>query len=120
MSCSPLCYPAVVRALLIHRHMEDMAILNQRVYTVVEVMCTTLANYWKQPLQTSCRFSLYIPPGIQHHPQSSSPEKEYAFEMASSSIRYGNGVTQEVGWDVVNLGIKNLIVITDKNVCIIM
>ena len=36
--------------------------------------------------------------------------------MASSSIRYGDGVTKEVGWDVINLGIKNLVVVTDKNV----
>lgn len=33
-----------------------------------------------------------------------------------SNIRYGEGVTKEVGWDVWNLGIKNLGVITDKNV----
>jgi hydroxyacid-oxoacid transhydrogenase len=55
------------------------------------------------------------PKGVQLRPQSSSNEKEYAFEMASSSIRYGDGVTKEVGWDVVNLGIKNLVVVTDKN-----
>lgn len=48
---------------------------------------------------------------------SNSHKKEHAFEMASSSIRYGDGVTKEVGLDVVNLGIKNLVVITDKNVC---
>ena len=48
---------------------------------------------------------------------SNSHKNEYAFEMASSSIRYGDGVTKEVGLDVVNLGIKNLVVITDKNVC---
>ena len=33
-----------------------------------------------------------------------------------SNVRYGEGVTREVGWDVVNLGVKNLGVITDKNV----
>ena len=43
-------------------------------------------------------------------------EKEYAFEMASSNIRYGEGVTKEVGIDVLNLGIKHLCVFTDKNV----
>lgn len=48
---------------------------------------------------------------------SNSHKKEHAFEMASSSIRYGDGVTKEVGLDMVNLGIKNLVVITDKNVC---
>ena len=34
-----------------------------------------------------------------------------------SSVRYGEGVTREVGCDVVNLGIKNLCVVTDRNVC---
>ncbi|XP_033100787.1 hydroxyacid-oxoacid transhydrogenase, mitochondrial-like [Anneissia japonica] len=41
--------------------------------------------------------------------------KEYAFEMACSNIRYGEGVTQEVGMDFKNLGAKNICVITDKN-----
>ena len=50
-------------------------------------------------------------------PHSSGEEKEYAFEMAMSNIRYGEGVTREVGCDVVNLGIKNLCVVTDRNVC---
>lgn len=49
----------------------------------------------------------------------SAPLKEYAFEMAISNIRYGPGVTQEVGMDVQNLGIKKLGVFTDKNVSII-
>ena len=43
-------------------------------------------------------------------------EKEYAFEMACSNIRYGEGVTREVGMDIVNLGIKNLCLFTDPNV----
>ena len=53
-------------------------------------------------------------------PQSNSHEKEYAFEMAMSNLRYGDGVTREVGWDVLNLGIKNLVVFTDKNVSVLV
>lgn len=42
--------------------------------------------------------------------------KEYAFEMAVSSIRFGEGCTLEVGMDVQNLGIKKVLVLTDKTV----
>lgn len=42
--------------------------------------------------------------------------KEYAFEMAVSNIRFGEGVTLEVGMDVQNLGIKKALVLTDPNV----
>ncbi|KAK9472973.1 alcohol dehydrogenase [Dipodascopsis tothii] len=43
-------------------------------------------------------------------------QKEYAFEMAASNIRYGNGVTREVGMDFANLGVKRVALFTDKNV----
>lgn len=36
-----------------------------------------------------------------------------AFEMAVSSIRFGKGVTREVGMDLADLGVKNALVITD-------
>src|SRR6202022_490852 len=42
--------------------------------------------------------------------------KEYAFEMAVSSIRFGEGVTLEVGMDVQNMGVKKLLVLTDETV----
>ncbi|KAH9513723.1 Hydroxyacid-oxoacid transhydrogenase, mitochondrial [Bulinus truncatus] len=41
--------------------------------------------------------------------------KEFAFEMACSNIRYGEGVTKEVGMDCINLGGKNVCVMTDPN-----
>lgn len=40
-------------------------------------------------------------------------QREYAFEMACSNIRYGAGVTAEVGHDCVNLGAKKVLVMTD-------
>lgn len=46
---------------------------------------------------------------------SSQITTDYAFEMAVSSIRYGEGVTKEVGMDLQNMGAKNVCVMTDKN-----
>ena len=38
---------------------------------------------------------------------------DYAFEMAASAIRFGTGVTREVGPDLADLGAKNVLVVTD-------
>jgi hydroxyacid-oxoacid transhydrogenase len=42
--------------------------------------------------------------------------KDYAFEMAASSIRFGPGCTKEVGMDFKNMGAKRVCVVTDGNV----
>jgi hydroxyacid-oxoacid transhydrogenase len=39
---------------------------------------------------------------------------EIAFEMAASGIRFGAGVTREVGMDLAELGSRNVLVITDS------
>ena len=39
--------------------------------------------------------------------------KETAFEMATSSIRFGPGVTREVGMDLAEIGVKRVMVLTD-------
>ncbi|KAF8372001.1 hphd-1 [Pristionchus pacificus] len=41
---------------------------------------------------------------------------EYAFEMIQSTLRFGRGVTAEVGYDIRNLGAKHTVVVTDVNV----
>ncbi len=46
----------------------------------------------------------------------SSQQKEYAFEMAASSIRFGPGCTKEVGMDLKNMGAKRVMVVTDPTV----
>ena len=40
---------------------------------------------------------------------------EYAFEMATSSIRFGLGATQEIGMDLADLGVHRAMVVTDAN-----
>jgi hydroxyacid-oxoacid transhydrogenase len=40
-------------------------------------------------------------------------KNEIAFEMAASSIRFGAGVTREVGMDLADLGARNALVMTD-------
>src|SRR5713101_5647043 len=41
---------------------------------------------------------------------------ETAFEMAVSSIRFGVGVTREVGMDLADLGARNVLVVTDPTI----
>ena len=42
-------------------------------------------------------------------------EFETAFSMDTSSIKYGPGVTQEVGWDMEEQGTRRVMVVTDRN-----
>jgi hydroxyacid-oxoacid transhydrogenase len=38
---------------------------------------------------------------------------DYAFEMAASAIRFGTGVTREVGADLAEMGVRKVLVVTD-------
>jgi len=42
-------------------------------------------------------------------------EKEYAFNMGASNIRFGPGATREIGMDLADLGVKHVAVVTDPN-----
>jgi hydroxyacid-oxoacid transhydrogenase len=39
-----------------------------------------------------------------------------AFEMASSSVRFGAGVTREIGWDLADLQVRRAMVLTDARI----
>lgn len=41
-------------------------------------------------------------------PVELAPEREYAFEVAASNIRFGQGVTREVGMDFANMKAKRV------------
>lgn len=43
-------------------------------------------------------------------------EMDTGFEMASSNIRFGRGVTREVGMDFADMGLKQVLVVTDEQV----
>ncbi|KAF8592140.1 iron-containing alcohol dehydrogenase 1 [Ramaria rubella] len=43
------------------------------------------------------------------------PQKEYAFEVAASNLRFGDGVTAEVGMDLKNMKARKVAVFTDRN-----
>ncbi|KAL9712713.1 hypothetical protein Ac2012v2_003950 [Leucoagaricus gongylophorus] len=47
-------------------------------------------------------------------------EKEYAFEIAASNLRFGDGVTAEVGMDLKNMKARKVGVFTDPNVAKLM
>ncbi|KAK0541844.1 hypothetical protein OC861_006899 [Tilletia horrida] len=49
-------------------------------------------------------------------PVDAGMEREYAFELAASSIRYGEGVTREVGMDFKNMKATKVGVFTDSSV----
>ena len=42
--------------------------------------------------------------------------KENIFTMDTSGIKFGNGCTEEVGYEAKRFGIKNALVITDKKI----
>ncbi|CAZ82616.1 unnamed protein product [Tuber melanosporum] len=54
--------------------------------------------------------------GIRSLGTPTGQQREYAFEMATSSIRFGPGSTREVGMDFSNIRAKKVIIITDKTI----
>jgi hydroxyacid-oxoacid transhydrogenase len=45
-----------------------------------------------------------------------SPANEYAFEMATSNLRFGAGATREVGQDLADLKVRRVMVVADPQV----
>ena len=43
-------------------------------------------------------------------------DREIGFEMAASNIRFGRGVTEEIGMDLKDLGVHKTMVMTDPNI----
>lgn len=54
--------------------------------------------------------------GARHATAAATGKPEYAFEMATSTVRVGKGATQEIGMDLANLRAKRVMVFTDPNI----
>lgn len=54
-------------------------------------------------------------PALHRKSESTVASKEYAFELVTSTIRYGYGVTKEIGQDLVHMKANHVAVFTDKN-----
>eukprot|EP01111_Echinosteliopsis_oligospora_P013778 TRINITY_DN5030_c0_g1_i1.p1 TRINITY_DN5030_c0_g1~~TRINITY_DN5030_c0_g1_i1.p1 ORF type:complete len:488 (+),score=151.97 TRINITY_DN5030_c0_g1_i1:301-1764(+) len=50
---------------------------------------------------------------MRTYSSTARPQNDYAFEMATSTIRYGAGATREVGMDVKDMGAKHVVVFCD-------
>ncbi|KAI9723835.1 MAG: hypothetical protein M1828_004085 [Chrysothrix sp. TS-e1954] len=61
-----------------------------------------------QPTAHQIRRSLATPVDL--------PQKEYAFQMAASNIRFGPGCTKEVGMDFKNMKSQKVMIVTDSTV----
>ena len=73
--------------------------------------CHANPNYHNQTPSTIHQARRHLATPVDY-----SQQKEYAFEMAASSIRFGPGCTKEVGMDFKNMGYKRVMVVTDQNV----
>ncbi|XP_054841589.1 hydroxyacid-oxoacid transhydrogenase, mitochondrial isoform X1 [Eublepharis macularius] len=71
----------------------------------------------KQLHRASCMCPAHSHTYSQGAENAALGKTEYAFEMAISNIRYGEGVTKEVGMDLQNLNARKVCVMTDKNLC---
>ncbi|KAI8575711.1 hypothetical protein K450DRAFT_260443 [Umbelopsis ramanniana AG] len=74
-------------------------------------------SHHHHPSTTTASFNSLLQYGRQYaSAQDPSQQKEYAFEMAASNIRFGEGVTSEVGADLNNLKAKKVAVFTDPKI----
>lgn len=74
--------------------------------TIANASCRCPAHSQTGPIN-------FIGPKQSSSKTTPTRSKEYAFEMACATIRYGPGVTEEVGMDIVNMKAKNVCVMTD-------
>ncbi|XP_030628978.1 hydroxyacid-oxoacid transhydrogenase, mitochondrial isoform X2 [Chanos chanos] len=75
-----------------------------------------VAELMRQLANAACRCPAHSHSHTYHQGKVCfSRTTDYAFEMASSNIRYGEGVTREIGMDLQNMGARSVCLMTDKN-----
>nr|XP_055059200.1 hydroxyacid-oxoacid transhydrogenase, mitochondrial isoform X2 [Misgurnus anguillicaudatus] len=76
-----------------------------------------VAHLMRQLASASCRCPAHSQAYSHIHPGGKLHERktDYAFEMACSNIRFGPGVTREIGMDLQNMGARNVCLMTDQN-----
>ncbi|XP_061936489.1 probable hydroxyacid-oxoacid transhydrogenase, mitochondrial [Apis cerana] len=82
---------------------------------ILDLLQVISSQSCKCPAHANPRGTLYELKKVQSTVANATLTKEYAFEMASSTVRYGIGVTRELGMDVQNFGSKNVCLMTDSN-----
>ncbi|KAG0206165.1 Hydroxyacid-oxoacid transhydrogenase, mitochondrial [Mortierella sp. GBA30] len=82
--------------------------------------CTCPAHSHARAIQKQHQSGCNADSKHHHHTQdcahSTDADHEYAFEMASSTMRFGEGVTREVGQDLANMKAQKVLVMTDANI----
>lgn len=80
---------------------------------IVDLLQTIANASCKCPAHSQTGPINFLGPKQSSSQTAATRSKEYAFEMACSTIRYGPGVTEEVGMDMVNMKAKKVCVMTD-------
>ncbi|XP_007541233.1 hydroxyacid-oxoacid transhydrogenase, mitochondrial isoform X1 [Poecilia formosa] len=75
-----------------------------------------IVHLLRQLERAACRCPAHSHTFHQGAAAAGGRKTDYAFEMASSNIRYGAGVSAEVGMDLQNLGAQNVCLMTDRTV----
>ncbi|KAF8970510.1 Hydroxyacid-oxoacid transhydrogenase, mitochondrial [Entomortierella lignicola] len=82
--------------------------------------CTCPAHSHARAVQNQQQQHQSVGQHHHHHTKDCSHDEdtkhEYAFEMASSTMRFGEGVTREVGQDLANMKAQKVLVMTDPNI----
>mmetsp|Transcript_29507 Transcript_29507/g.70271 ORF Transcript_29507/g.70271 Transcript_29507/m.70271 type:complete len:326 (-) Transcript_29507:916-1893(-) len=87
---------------------------------VLDLLRTLSLNSYSCPCHSSVRVSSSGGHASMQNVRSAKQDdftcsREYAFEMASSNVRFGCGATQEIGFDLKDFGCSSICLVTDPH-----